>query len=600
MRPGRRRGGRGRFSGLTRPRPHRYLGPHVNRLRVLCLVFLGSCEFYYRPDPGPGAGVMPEASRAESAKFRSIAEAFIAWTYAVSPTRATFDGIHDYDSRLGVYSRTRIEGQMDSLRQNLRRLSLVDRAALDDESYYDCLVLDSQIRASLLELELVRSWERNPNFYREIISGGLYALSALAFAPPERRMALAADRLLDVPEVLAQARLNLAGPPRIYVETGIDEFGGTHRFLKTALPAAFAPVTDPALRKRFVEAQKPALEAIEQFIDWMRKDLMGRAVDSFAIGEQAFCGKLRYEEMVETPLETLLSRGYELLKETQEGLRLLAGEKSLRALLKEAGREHPAADRLLGDTRAMLADLRAWAGTVVDIPAEADCTVQETPEFRRSLSFASMEIPGPFEKVARDAYYSITLPDPAWPSDRQEQHLAFFNRFSLPLISVHEAYPGHYAQFLAVQKCRSSVRKVFGCGSFSEGWAHYCEQLYVESQEHPDPRLRLQQLHMALLRICRYIAGIQMHTRGWTYEQAVEFFVAEGFQERLNAEREARRGTMDPTYLVYTLGKMEILKLREEYRRQTGRSLREFHNEFIRHGYPPIRIARMILLGKRE
>ncbi|HXX92378.1 MAG TPA: DUF885 domain-containing protein, partial [Planctomycetota bacterium] len=272
----------------------------------------------------------------------------------------------------------------------------------------------------------------------------------------------------------------------------------------------------------------------------------------------------------------------------------------VRPMLKAAGRAHPPAGRLLEETRSMLSGLKRWAGTVVDLPPGADCKVQETPEFRRALSFASMEIPGPFEKVARDAYYSITLPDPAWPADRQEQHLSFFNRYSLPLISVHEAYPGHYTQFLAVQACRSSVRRAFGCGSFSEGWAHYCEQLYVDSQEKPDPELRVQQLHMALLRICRYLVGIQMHTRGMTYEQGVEFFVHEGYQERVNAEREARRGTADPTYLVYTLGKMEILRLRDEYCRATGRSLREFHNEFIRHGYPPIKVARMILLGMRE
>ena len=151
-----------------------------------------------------------------------------------------------------------------------------------------------------------------------------------------------------------------------------------------------------------------------------------------------------------------------------------------------------------------------------------------------------------------------------------------------------------------MQNCPSKVRKIFGCGSFSEGWAHYCEQLYLETSADAPVALRLHQLQLALVRICRYIAGIEMHAKGMTYEQAVELFVGEGYQERANAEREARRGTMDPTYLVYTLGKMEILKLRDEYRRAKGKSLREFHNEFIRHGYPPIKIARMILLGRRE
>ncbi len=572
----------------------------MKRLLVTACLLLASCEIYYRPDPGPDPGALPDPRAAESAKLRSIADAYIAWTHAVNPTRATFDGNHDFDSRLGTYSRSQIEGQVDSLRQHLRRVTIVDRSALDDETYYDSLVLESHIRASLLDLERIRSWERNPNFYREIIAGGLYALSALAFDTPERRMALAADRLGDVPLVLAQAKENLAQPPRMYVQVALDEFGGTHGFLKNALPAAFAGVKDEAIRKRFADAQKSALDAVEQFIDWMRKDLSARAVDAFAIGAENYRAKLLYEEMVDTPLEELVRRGTELLQTTQAELKRLAGEKGVRAILKESSREHPTAEKLLDDTRAMLEGLKRWAATVVDVPADAACKVQETPEFRRSLSFASMEIPGPFEKVAKDAYYSITLPDPGWASEKKEQHLAFFNRYSLPLISVHEAYPGHYTQFLAVQNCSSKVRKVFGCASFSEGWAHYCEQLYVDTLENPDPHLRVQQLHLALLRICRYLVGIEMHAKGMTYEQGVEFFVNEGYQERANAEREARRGTLDPTYLVYTLGKMEILKLREEYRRVTGKSLREFHNEFIRHGYPPLKVVRMILLGKRE
>jgi uncharacterized protein (DUF885 family) len=576
------------------------LGSTVKRLAPLSLVLLLSCEFYYRPDPGPMAGAMPEGSLAEGDRFRSVAEAFMAWSYAVHPTRATVDGVHDYDSRLGSFSRSEIDGEIDALWRHLGRVQAIHRPALPDEEYYDSLVLESRIRSELVDLDRVRPWQRNPNFYREVIAGGLYALSALSFAPPERRMALAADRLSAIPEVLAQARENLSRPPRIYVEIALEEFDGTHRFLKSALPAAFSGVRDDAVRKRFADALGPALEALEQFVDWMRKDLLPTAVPDFALGAETYRLKLLNEEMVDTPLDVLLARGQELLHSTQERLRSLAGERGVRSLLKECGREHPEAEHLLDSTRALLAELKRWASTEVDLPPEAACTVQETPEFRRSMSFASMEIPGPFEKVAKEAYFSVTLPEPSWSSERKEQHLAFFNQYSLPLISVHEAYPGHYAQFLAVQTCRSRVRKAFGSGSFSEGWAHYCEQLYVDSLDRPDPRLRIQQLYLALLRICRYIVGIEMHTHGMSYEQGVEFFVNEGYQERVNAEREARRGTMDPTYLVYTLGKMEILNLRDEYLRATGRTVREFHNELIRLGSPPLKVARMILLGLRE
>jgi uncharacterized protein (DUF885 family) len=560
------------------------------------ILLLGSCSLY-APDGGPTAGVLPDGQIAESQRFRAVADAYIDWNYATHPTWATRDGIHDYDGQLGKSTRDAIESQILSLRRYETRLLAIDPGALEDDAYYDLLVLKLQIAASLLDLIEVRSWEKNPNFYREIVSSGLYTLATLAFESPERRMALAAERLRHVPEILAAARENLSHPPRIFTEVAIDEFSGTYAFLQTSLPQAFATVKDDAIRARFTEALKPALEAIEKFVDWMRKDLLPASTGSFALGADLYRRKVASDEGIDRPIDDLLRCGYDLLSATQEEMKKIAGDRPVKTVLRETSRERPAAQRLIPETQAMLDRLKAWASEVTTVPPDADCRVQETPAFRRSLSFASMETPGPFEKVAREAYYSITLPDPSWPSERQEQHLSFFNRYSLPLISVHEAYPGHYTQFLQLQKVASRVRRVFGCASFSEGWAHYCEQLYVE--RHPDPPLQLHQLQLALVRICRYIAGIEMHAKGMTYEQAVELFVNEGYMERVAAEREARRGTADPTYLVYTLGKHEILKLRDEYRSRTGASLREFHDELLRTGYPPIPIARKILFRER-
>lgn len=562
----------------------------------LGVLLLGSCAIY-TPDPGPTAGGLPDDRAAESQRFRSIADAYIDWNYATHPTWATRDGIHDYDGDLGRWTREAIDGQVASLKRYEARLLAIDSSALDDDATYDHQILLLQIGAAALDLANVRSWEKNPNFYRDIISSGLYSLATLAFDTPERRMALAAERLRDVPPVLAAARENLKTPPRMFTEVAIDEFSGTHAFLKTSLLQAFAAVKDDAVRARFTEAQKAALDAIEKFVDWMRKDLLPASTGSFALGPELYRQKVALEEGIDVPIDDLLRGGYELMRATQEDMKRVAGDRPVKTLLRETSRDHPGAEKLIADTQSMLDRLKDWASEMTTIPADAACRVQETPAFRRSMSFASMETPGPFEKVARDAYYSITLPDPSWPSDRQEQHLSFFNKYSLPLISVHEAYPGHYTQFLRIQKVASKVRKVFGCASFSEGWAHYCEQLYVE--RHPDPALRLHQLQLALVRICRYVAGIEMHAKGMTCEQAVELFVNEGYMERVAAEREARRGTADPTYLVYTLGKHEILKLRDEYLARTGGTLKMFHDDLLRTGYPPIPIARKILFGER-
>jgi uncharacterized protein (DUF885 family) len=560
------------------------------------VLLLSSCSIY-GPDGGPTAGLLPDDVIAESQRFRSVADAFIDWNYATHPAWATRDGIHDHDGHLGRWTREAIDSQILSLQRYRGRLLAIEAEVLDADSSYDLDVLKLHIDSALLELAEVRTWEKNPNFYGSILSDGLYTLASLAFDTPDRRMALAASRLKQVPDVLVAARANLKNPPRMYTEVAIDEFTGAHSFIKTGLLQAFASVKDDAVRARFTEAQKPALEAIEKFVDWMRKELLPASTGSFALGADLYRRKVALDEGIDLPIDDLLKRGYDLLRSTQEQMKAAAGDRPVKMLLRESSRDHPAAGRLIPETQAMLDRLKAWASEVTTVPADAACRVQETPEFRRSMSFASMETPGPFEKVARDAYYSITLPDPSWSTDRQEQHLSFFNKYSLPLISVHEAYPGHYTQFLRVQTVASKVRRIFGCSSFSEGWAHYCEQLYAE--RHPDPALRLHQLQLALVRICRYIAGIEMHAKGMTYEQAVEFFVNEGYMERVAAEREARRGTADPTYLVYTLGKHEILKLRDEYVARTGRSIKEFHDDLLATGYPPIPIARKILFGER-
>ncbi len=561
------------------------------------LLTLGGCA-YYAPDGGPTAGLMPDAAQAETQRFHSLASAYIDWNYSVHPVWATSDGIHDYDGQLGLWSRDAIDSQAQALVRYQRRLLAFDPADLDPDAAYDYEVLKLQMASALLDLNSVRAWEKNPNFYRNLISSGLYSLAALAFDTPERRMSVAAERLRHVPQILTWARENLLHPPKIHIEVAIEEFGGTHSFLKDGLTQAFAAAKDDVVRARFVEAQKHALEAIEKFIDWMRKDLLATSTGTYALGPEIFRQKVALDEGIDLPIEELLNRGYDLLRSTQSQLKSLAGDKPIKVLLRETSRDHPTAETLVSDAQALLDQLKTWAASVVTFPADAACRVQETPVFRRSLTFASMETPGPFEKVARDAYYSITPVEPTWTAERKEQHLSFFNRHALALISVHEAYPGHYIQFLGLQQGASKIRKVFGCSSFSEGWAHYCEQLYVETSP-PNVALQCRQLQLALVRICRYIAGIQMHTKDMTVEQATELFVNEGYMERGGAEREARRGASDPTYLVYTLGKHEILKLREEYFQRTGRSLKEFHDDLLRVGYPPLPIARKILFSER-
>lgn len=532
---------------------------------------------------------MPEDAPIEDARFESLVEGYLAWHYSQHPGRATRDGVHDYDDMLGSASRDEIEGRIESLYYHLKEVWRLDRPKLSPDHRIDAEILEAHLQAQLLELEQIRTWERDPGFYREIASDGLSTLVAFEFESAAARMRHATRRFQGVGPLLDEARQNLQSPSRIHVEVAIDQFTGLHKFVKDAMPRAFAPVLVPFFLpggrageghrvrewREFRAARLEALKRIEEFIDWMRKDLLPRADGPAAIGEHDFAQMLAFRELVRETPDAMLKDGYRMLLETQNRFDKLGGVAALRKLSED----RPTADTLLDRTRETLAAARDWAKTVVDVP-DGTVLVQETPPYRRATSFASMELPGPFEARATEAYYSVTPPEPSWTEEEQVQHLSFYHRSALTLITVHEAYPGHYVQFLHAQKVPGGVRKAVRSTAFSEGWAHYCEQLYAE--RHPD--IELTQLHLALMRICRYIVAIEFHCKGMSLEEAAAFFVKEGRLERKNAEREAKRAAVDPMVLAYTLGKREILKLRAA----SNLPAREFHARLLSRGAPPI------------
>jgi uncharacterized protein (DUF885 family) len=453
-------------------------------------------------------------------------------------------------------------------------------------------------------------WQHNPNVYNRLLASGVDNILKRNYAPISARLDALIARERQIARLLSDARVNLQNPPRIYTETAIAQVGGSIDYFRTVVPQMFERAgggrLPAAQRAEFEATNASVVSALSSFRDWLRSELLPRSNGDYAIGAENYRRKLLYEEMVETPLARLISEGERELRRTQNEMRAVADEiapgRDVLSVIRSLGREHPSGDGLVGETRAELDRIRAFVRTqnILTPPARENLQVAETPEYARSTSFASMDTPGAFERVATEAYYYVTPPDPAWDARRREEHLSFYNRYSLPIVSIHEVYPGHYYQLLAARQSSSRVRAVFGSGSFIEGWAHYCEQMMLEEGfGGNNPKLKLAQLQAALSRLCRYLVGLRMHTQGMSYEQGTEFFMREGYMERANAEREARRGTLDPTYLVYTLGKMEILKLREAYRERAGASFRlgEFHDRLLNYGSPPVKILRMALLG---
>ncbi len=313
-----------------------------------------------------------------------------------------------------------------------------------------------------------------------------------------------------------------------------------------------------------------------------------------------------YDEMVDLPLDRLLEIGYANLEANQQKLlatcKKIDPSKTPQQIVAGFEKHYPPPDQLLQTFRNTFDGLISFINThrIITIPSAVRPILEETPPFERALTTASMDTPGPYEKVATEAYFNVTLPEKSWSAERTREFMTAFGRGTIVSTAIHEAYPGHYVQLLWFQKVPSKVRKLIGCGSNIEGWAHYTEQMMLdEGYGNGDLELRAGQLLDALLRNCRYIVGIEMHTGKKTYEQAIEFFMKNAYMSHDYAERETKRGTSDPTYLVYTLGKLEILKLRSDYQKKMGSkfSLEQFHNEFIQQGGVPIKLIRHAMLG---
>lgn len=553
----------------------------------------------------------PVSQANQDARLAQIADRYLRGYYAFNPSTATALGLHEYDARLESRSPEAVARERARLRAALMELARVRETALSAPARYDYLVLQSHARAQLLELDEVQMWRRDPNIYNYILAASIDNILKRDYAPIERRLDAVIARERESVRLLGEARSNLENPPRIYTEAAIEQTRGNIDFFARIVPQMIERAgggrLSAARRAEFTAANDSVVAALRLFAEWLERELLPRSNGNFAIGAENYRRKLLYEEMIDRPLAELLSDGERALRRTQEEMRAAAAEiapgRSVAQVLQSLSREHPTAAGLVGETRAELDRIRAFvrANNILTAPARENLIVAETPEYARAFSFASLDAPGAFERVGVEAYYYVTPPDENWSAARREEHLSFYNRYSLPIVSIHEAYPGHYYQLLAARNSASRVRAVLGAASFIEGWAHYCEQMMVdEGFGGGNPRVRLAQLHNALRRLCRYVVGLRLHTAGMSYADAVQFFMREGYEERANAEREARRGTIDPTYLVYTLGKMEILRLREDYRAQVGAQnfrLGEFHDRLLSHGMPPVRILRMALLG---
>lgn len=549
--------------------------------------------------------------------FASLADQYFdKYYFKFNPSQGTASGFHQYDSQLEDYSRASLDQQIATLKNFQKVMEKIDPMQLSEAVRVDHTLVVDDIKARLLALEQIRPWEKNPDQYSSGVTNSIFVIMARTFAPPADRLKSVIAREKQIPAVFQAARQNLKNPPPIYVDVALEQIPGIISFFQKDVPEAFKDVKDQALLAQFQVANQKVMDELKSYGQWMEKDLKPQAHGDFRIGAENYSKKLLYDEDVDIPLPRLLEIGMANLRLNQQAFKDTAAKvdpnKTPQQILEELEKDHPAPDKLLQTFRDTLGGLKDFLAQhhIVKLPSEVLPIVEETPPFERALTFASMDTPGPFEKVAKEAFFNVTLPEASWKPDQVEEHMAGFNRGTIISTAVHEVYPGHYTQFLWVPYAPSKVRKLIGCSSNAEGWAHYSEQMMLDEgfgrtpgvdQDHDTAflKLRLGQLQDALLRNARFIVGIQMHTGKMTFDEGVDFFVKEGYQTRSNGMRETKRGTSDPTYLYYTLGKLEILKLREDYKKKMGAgfSLDQFHNELLKQGFPPIKLLRQVMLG---
>ena len=561
--------------------------------------------------PAAAAAAVPAtpAPTAADVAYEKLASEILADMYRRSPTYATYLGLHQYDAQLEDFSRAAVDDELAAVARFKSALTAIDVRGLNEVNRQDREYLLHVLESRRLDASEVRAWARDPDIYSSGVTGAAYELIKRDYAPAAERLRSLIAREKAMPAAFAEARRNLTDVPRIYAEIAIEQLDGNQEFFRTAVVEAFADVKDAALQAEFKRANDAVIAALGEYKAWLQRDLLPRAHGNFAWGPDLYRRKLEATEMIDTPLPELLRIAEADLQRNRTAFaataRLIDPSRPPLEVLDALQKDHPPPAKLLSSTQAELDAIGRFITEhrIVTIPADAEpAQVNETPPFMRATTSASMDTPGPFEKARARGFYSMTLPDPAWPAEQQEDFMRQWFYALISNTSVHEVWPGHYLQFLYASKYPSDVRKALGSNANSEGWAHYCEQMIIDEGFHADdPRYRLAQLVDALLRDARFIVGIRMHTQGMTIDQAREFFVRDAYQPKSLAESETKRGTSDALYGYYTMGKLAILKLREDYRRKQGAAftLQEFHDRFIALGPLPMPLVREALLGER-
>jgi uncharacterized protein (DUF885 family) len=547
----------------------------------------------------------------------TVADEFIRGYLAARPLHATDLGFHEYDGRISEYTRLAIDAELARLKRFDERLKKFDVARLGPRAAIDLRLLQTAIRKELFLAQDMSIYEQNPMTYASALDVNVYVKRK--YAPIEDRVRSIIVVENQAPNIMIAAKTNLADVlPKPYVELAIQNARGAAEFLKKNLVEAVSDLKDESLRATLLQSNRRAATALSDYAAWLEKEKLPKATAPFAIGEEKYHALLAGVELVDLAPAKILELGLSELKHEQEvfaeAAKKIDPDKTPLEVFKQIQTEHPTAENLIPEITKRLDSIRKFVvdHKLVTIPSEVRAQVKETPQYRRATSFASMDTPGPFEKRANEAYFYVTPPENDWPEEQKNAWLTSFNTYFADLIALHETYPGHYVQHLHLNASKATrAEKIFGTTSYVEGWAHYCEKMMIdegfgaaggqnpsEEEVKRAAKYRMAQAQAAMVRLCRLSVSVKMHTAGMSVEEATKFFQENCYYEEKPARAEAMRGTFDVGYLNYTLGKLQILKLRKDFQEQEGAnfSLKKFHDELLNHGMLPTRLLREIML----
>ena len=552
------------------------------------------------------SAVEPKAEQVEAESWEKFVTRQIEAHIEAHPQWAVVQGRHEYDGQLPDWSRAGIEKEIARLHQQRDEAMAFTDEQLSPEQLYQREYLVSRVDQDLFWMEKAQLPFRSPAYYfgwmGDSLDPGAYI--ALDYAPLEERMRAFTRYLENVPKAVGQIRENLAMPmPRTWLQLGIDGFGGYADYFRDDVPAVWAAVEDEGLQHAFISANKEAIDAMADMADWLKSNLPN-ATEDFALGPDLFREMLWDTERVDISLEELEAIGRADMARNLQSLNDACAEfapgASIRDCFAKMSGNKPK-DGSVVAARDQLKEIRKFIvqQDLVSIPGTEEAKVNESPPYARS-NFAYISIPGAWEKNQPSVYY-ISPPNPAWPEDIQADYVA--GEADLLFTSVHEVWPGHFLNFLHANRASFFYGRVFVGYAYAEGWAHYTEEMMSEAGlREGDPEARIGQISNALLRDARFLSTIGLHTKGWSVEDSKRFFMEEGLQSEGTAIQQAARGTYDPAYLNYTMGKLMIKRLRDDWTATRGgrTAWREFHDAFLSYGGPPIPLVRQQMMGEAE